>query len=158
MNRLITVSAFVLVIIMTGTGCRRICGRICDREDHFMAKRHYSEMDRMHRGMPWMEKNMRPERIHDRINGEMMPGDPGSGFMQPDRLPGLTEKQRQALSDLRLKNMEEMDKFREESFAKLQNIRESQRKAFMNILTEEQKKFLESGAHQEGPAQMQPDK
>jgi hypothetical protein len=158
MNRLITVSAIVLVVALTGTGCRRSCGRMCDWEGHFMAKRHYSEMEPRRMGMPGMEGNMRPEGFHDQNNDEMMPGGPGPGFMQPDKLPGLTDKQRQALSDLRLKNMEEMDKFREESFAKMQNIRESQRKAFMNILTEEQKKFLESGAHQEGPAQMQPGK
>jgi rRNA-processing protein FCF1 len=75
----------------------------------------------------------------------MRPRETGQGFMRLRRIRNLTDDQRKAISDLRLKQMEEMDKFHEETFAKLESIKEAHRKALMNILTGDQRKILESG-------------
>jgi hypothetical protein len=93
-----------------------------------------------------------------------MPGMPGmgfgpqgwGGFNRPDggqlpglgrleNLPGITDKQKKEIIDLRYKQMAEMEKFRVDMQAKMQTMREEQRKKILELLTEDQKKLLESG-------------
>lgn len=61
-----------------------------------------------------------------------------------ERIPGLTDKQKEDISDLRFKQQQEMQKFREEITEKMRTLRESHRKKMMDILDEEQKKWFES--------------
>jgi hypothetical protein len=73
----------------------------------------------------------------------------GWGPMNTQRLmmesiPNVTEKQKQEIADLRIKQQDEMKMFREEMAAKMQTMRETHKKSLLNILTDEQKKFLES--------------
>ena len=71
-------------------------------------------------------------------------GPMNAGRLMMESIPNVTEKQKQEIADLRLKQQDEMKKFREEMVAKMQTMRETHRKNMLNILTDEQKKFLES--------------
>jgi hypothetical protein len=146
MKRFLLISGLILVIAMTGSGCRHIRGRMHERFFHERMGRHFREMEMRHHGRPGMDREMGPDWFAGREHGPGMHPGMGPGFMDPDRIPGLTDKQRQDIADLRTRHMQEMDKFHEETFSRLQAIREAQRKAMMNILTDEQKKFLEQAA------------
>lgn len=72
---------------------------------------------------------------------------PRSGIDRPyiERLPGLTDKQREELNSIRQKQLEEMQKFREENLRRMEKFREENRKRMLDVLTPEQKKWIESG-------------
>jgi hypothetical protein len=146
MKRVLLISCLILIIAMTGFGCRHIRGRMHERFFHERMGRDFREMEFRHPGRHGMDREMGPDCFTERGHRQGMHPGMGPGFMDPDRIPGLTDKQRQDIADLRNKHMQEMDKFHEETFSRLQNIREEQRKAMMNILTDEQKKFLEQAA------------
>jgi len=74
---------------------------------------------------------------------------PGRGRVWRDRpliekIPGLTEKQKEEISDLLKKQQEEMQKLRDETGIKMNELREAHREKIMNLLNEEQKKWFES--------------
>lgn len=81
----------------------------------------------------------------------MRPGfgnDFGPGVHPPmmrriESIPGITDKQKKEIADLRQKQMDEIRKFREESMAKMKSIRDKHREDIMNLLTDEQKKYLQ---------------
>jgi len=151
MKRLITLSGLILIVALAASSCRNSDRRFDGRFDHNRMHRHESAMDfRNMRNMNNIRSGrgfyMRPGRMMGRGQGNMAPRFNREGIMRFNRIPGITEKQRQEIADLRLKHMQEMDKFREETFAKMQDLREANRKEMMNILTPEQQKFLESGA------------
>ena len=60
-----------------------------------------------------------------------------------ERIPDLTEKQRNDISELRQKQRDEINKAREGHFTEIQKIRESHREEFLKILTDEQKARIE---------------
>jgi hypothetical protein len=112
----------------------------------------YGMRNGMGRG-PWMQRGMRDRMAAGSIGG-MRRGmgnidHNGWGPMNTQRLmmesiPNVTEKQKQEIADLRIKQQDEMKMFREEMAAKMQTMRETHKKSLLNILTDEQKKFLES--------------
>ncbi|MFN8239390.1 MAG: hypothetical protein U0X39_01405 [Bacteroidales bacterium] len=72
----------------------------------------------------------------------------GSGGQNPfqnytGNIPGLTDKQKQQISDLRKKQMEDVQKIREESFNKIKAVRDANHKKILDLLTDEQKKAFE---------------
>jgi Spy/CpxP family protein refolding chaperone len=58
-------------------------------------------------------------------------------------IPGLTDKQKKDIEELRQKQQDEMRKFREEMMGKMKSLRESNREKIMDLLTPEQKKWVE---------------
>ncbi len=58
-------------------------------------------------------------------------------------IPNLTDKQRQQIQDLRLKQQDEMKKFREDMMGKMKSMREMNRQKIMELLTPEQKSWVE---------------
>lgn len=72
---------------------------------------------------------------------------PRAGIDRPyiERLPGLTDKQREELNNLRQKQFEDMRRFREENLQRMEKFREENRKRMMDVLTPEQRKWIESG-------------
>ncbi|GEM_PF-4808576 len=86
---------------------------------------------------------------HDpRAGRQWMPGDewmrgygPWTGIMET--VPGLTEKQRKEISELRQKQRQEMQEFRADIQKKTREMREATRTKIMNVLTDEQKKWVE---------------
>lgn len=72
----------------------------------------------------------------------------GPGMQSPMKhriqsIPGLSDKQKKEIADLRQKQADEIRKFREESIARMKSIRDAHRKDLMNLLTDDQKKYLE---------------
>ena len=61
-----------------------------------------------------------------------------------ENIPNLTEKQKAALEELRVKNQSEVKIFREETASKMKNMREIYSEKMMELLTPEQKKWVES--------------
>jgi len=61
-----------------------------------------------------------------------------------ENIPNLTEKQKAALEELRVKNQSEVKIFREETASKMKNMREIYNEKMMELLTPEQKKWVES--------------
>jgi hypothetical protein len=57
-----------------------------------------------------------------------------------EKIPGLTEKQKEEISDLLKKQQEEMQKLRDETGIKMNELRKAHREKIMNLLNEEQKK------------------
>jgi hypothetical protein len=146
MKRFFKLSGLILIIVLTGNGCRNTERKIEERFDHFRMHRHDNAMEFRHMRRMGMIRDMDLGHWNKMKEGgrNMRPGEMGQGFMRLQRIRNLTDDQRKAISDLRLKQMEEMDKFHEETFAKLESIREAHRKALMNILTGDQRKILES--------------
>jgi len=68
---------------------------------------------------------------------------PGLGRL--DNLPGITDKQKKEIIDLRYKQMAEIEKFRVDNQSKMKVMREEQRKKMLELLTEDQKKLFETG-------------
>ncbi len=102
------------------------------------------EMPGMRRGRG-MGMGYGPKSGMRRGSGPLGPGHMQSDNMRFQRIPGLTDTQREEIASLKENQMQEMDKLREETFSKMQNIREENRKKMMSLLTDEQKKFMESG-------------
>lgn len=59
-----------------------------------------------------------------------------------DRIPNVTEKQKQEYADLLQKQKDEMVKMRAEMAAKIKSTLESQRSKMLNLFTTEQKKYI----------------
>jgi len=96
-------------------------------------------MGPMHQGMPGM--GFGPEgrgRFNSPASGQV----PGLGRLE--NLPGITDKQKKDIIDLRYKQLAEMEKFRVDMQSKMQAMREEQRKKILELLTEEQKKLIEA--------------
>jgi hypothetical protein len=93
--------------------------------------RHQFRMDRFYPG-------------RDRIQRAPVPR---AGIARPyiERLPGLTDEQREELNNIRQKQLDEMRKFREENLQRMEKFREENRKRMLDILTPEQRKWIESG-------------
>jgi hypothetical protein len=127
-----------------------------------------SEMDRMHPYMfPGPGFGMRRWMWSDPWMGRMwkgygpgweqMPGrgmwpSPGDstgvwrhspGMWMFGNIPGLTDKQKKDIEELRQKQQDEMRKFRDEMMAKMKSLRESNREKIMELLTPDQKKWVE---------------
>lgn len=105
----------------------------------------------MRRGMPPMPfgrniDSLMVDRIRREWNRPDRPYFEREWIERPynERIPGLTDKQKEDISDLRFKQQQEMQKFREEITEKMRTLRESHRKKMMDILDEEQKKWFES--------------
>jgi hypothetical protein len=58
-------------------------------------------------------------------------------------IPGLSDRQKKDIEDLRRKQQDEMKKFREDLMAKMKSLRESNHEKIMELLTPEQKKWVE---------------
>ena len=93
--------------------------------------RYQFRMDRFHPGRDRIQRAPVPRARIDRPYIE--------------RLPGLTDKQREELNYIRQKQVEEMRKFREENLQRMEKFREENRKIMLDILTPEQRKWIESG-------------
>lgn len=61
-----------------------------------------------------------------------------------ERVPGLTDKQREDINNIRQKQVEEMRKIREEQLQRMEKFREENRTEILDILTPEQRKWIES--------------
>lgn len=70
----------------------------------------------------------------------------GPGMRMLDRIPGLTDKQKKEISDLRQKQANEMQKLRSDMQQKMKEMRDSHRKDVMNILNDDQRKWLEENS------------
>jgi len=62
-------------------------------------------------------------------------------------IPGLSDKQKKDIEELRLKQQDEMRKYRDEMMANMKSLRESNREKMMNLLTPEQKKWVEDNSN-----------
>ncbi len=130
--------------------------------DSLMMKR----MERMHQNRMNMDRPMMQMPYHRGPVNQMRPDRqgfgpfgpgamrPGAGFREPgmrmrqDRpmlynIPGLTDKQKKDIADLRGKQQAEMEKLRIDMQSKMKALREDHRSKVMNLLTPEQKKWLE---------------
>jgi hypothetical protein len=67
------------------------------------------------------------------------------GLARLENLPGITDKQKKDIIDLRFKQMAEMEKFRVDMQSKIQVMKEEQRKKLLELLTEDQKNLIEAG-------------
>lgn len=113
------------------------------------------------RGMFMAPRMQAPQdfmRMHAMAHMQMQRGQFGMGHQAPMRhrgpafkqyrrgfesIPGLTEKQKKEIGELRKKHHEEMQKFREETMTKSRSMKEAHKKSIMNLLTDEQKKFID---------------
>ncbi len=120
---------------------------------------------RFEAGMGYLPQGRRgymPGPMHGKMRdmGPIGPGMPGTGFGPQGRggfnagmpglgrlenLPGITDKQKKEIIDLRYKQMAEIEKFRVDMQSKMQVMKEEQRKKILELLTEDQKKLLEAG-------------
>lgn len=113
-------------------------------------------IDRQMMHMPYNRSSMNHMRHFRQGFGPYGPGAmrPGAGFREPgmrmdqDRpllynIPGLTDKQKKDIADLRGKQQAEMEKLRIDMQSKMKALREDHRSKVMNLLTPEQKKWLE---------------
>lgn len=75
---------------------------------------------------------------------------PGRSFI--DRIPDMTEKQKQQINDLLQKQQEEMKKYREENLRKIDEMRKTHRDNILKLLTPEQKKWYEENIRPLPPA------
>lgn len=92
-----------------------------------------------HNCIPCCQKSAMHQRHQGQ--GRMVQHQPGHYLME--NIPGLTEKQKKEIEELRTKQMEEMQKMRDEQRQKASVMRDAHRKAVLNILTAEQKKWVE---------------
>jgi hypothetical protein len=102
------------------------------------------------RPMNGMQRGMGRGRGPMAIN-PMMRGNMGPGRMM-EMIPGLTDKQKKDIADLRQKQQDDMKKVREEVTKKMKDLSETHRKKVMDLLTPDQKKFVESHAGNTGTA------
>jgi len=96
-------------------------------------------MGPMHQGMPGM--GFRPE---GRGGFNQPAGRQAPGLGRLENLPGITDKQKKDIIDLRYKQLAEMEKFRVDMQSKMQAMREEQKKKILELLTEDQKKLFEA--------------
>jgi Spy/CpxP family protein refolding chaperone len=68
------------------------------------------------------------------------------GIRMFENLPGLTDKQKKDIGELRQKQQDEMMKFRDEMLSKMKALRESHLGKIMDLLTPEQKKWVEENS------------
>jgi Spy/CpxP family protein refolding chaperone len=65
------------------------------------------------------------------------------GMWMFGNIPGLTDKQKKNIEELRQNQQDEMRKFRDEMMAKMKSLRESNRAKIMDLLTPDQRKWVE---------------
>jgi hypothetical protein len=97
-------------------------------------------MGPMHQGMPGMGFGPQGRGGFNPPAGRQTPG-----LGRLDNLPGITDKQKKEIIDLRYKQMAEIEKFRVDNQSKMKVMREEHRKKMLELLTEDQKKLLEAG-------------
>ncbi|MGB8489957.1 MAG: hypothetical protein WCE64_02775 [Bacteroidales bacterium] len=68
---------------------------------------------------------------------------PYGGMRMFENIPGLTDKQKTEIEDLRANQQAEMQKLRDQMSDKMAALRKSHRENIMNILTPDQKKWVE---------------
>jgi len=163
MKRVVTLSGFLLVVLLAGSGChnmRHNRGDMRDDERMMRMKMQMAQSFRHNRGM-------RNEVMNDMHPGMgMMRGmHPGMGMRNGmgsvpmdsigwmpfntgrrmlESIPNVTENQKKQIEDLTKKDRDEMKKLREEMSSKMKDLTDSHRHEILNILTSEQKKFIES--------------
>jgi hypothetical protein len=113
------------------------------------------------RGWMWSDHNMGrmwrdfgSGRMMDRMGRGMkpLPGEGNEiwrnvpGIRMFENLPGLTDKQKKDIGELRQKQQDEMMKFRDEMLSKMKALRESHLGKIMDLLTPEQKKWVEENS------------
>ena len=70
------------------------------------------------------------------------------GMRMYENIPGLTDKQKKEIEDLRANQQAEMQKLRDQMSDKMAALRKSHRENIMNVLTPDQKKWVEEHRNQ----------